>query len=130
MLAAVATIKFLDTMISQCLKANIVSKHDINKLQELYCPHSQDLHHNRVVNPSHPGHPMFQLLPSARHFRTANTKSDRHRNSFLPPSRHTEQLIQPRGSDTALGLHLHITISCLFDREALCDLCLRNVRYE
>ncbi|KAI5622661.1 gastrula zinc finger protein XlCGF28.1-like [Silurus asotus] len=55
-------------------------------------PTLQDLYHTRTRNragkiindPSHPGHNIFQLLPSGRRYRTLFTKTARHRNSFFP----------------------------------------------
>ena len=37
-----------------------------------------------TADPSHPGHILFQLLPSGRRYRTLYTKTTRHRNSFFP----------------------------------------------
>src|SRR4029434_7416301 len=37
-----------------------------------------------IADPSHPGHNLFQLLPSGRRYRSLYTKTTRHRNSFFP----------------------------------------------
>ncbi len=55
-------------------------------------PSLQDLHASRtlkragkiVADPSHPGHKLFQTLPSGRRLRSIRTKTSRHKNSFLP----------------------------------------------
>src|SRR4029434_1421348 len=55
-------------------------------------PTIQDLYTSRVrkragkitADPSHPGHNLFQLLPSGRCYRTLFAKTTRHTNSFFP----------------------------------------------
>ncbi len=37
-----------------------------------------------TLDPSHPSHPLFELLPSGRRFKAANTRTARHKNSFFP----------------------------------------------
>ena len=37
-----------------------------------------------VADPSHPGHQLFESLPSGRRLRTIKTKTSRHKNSFFP----------------------------------------------
>jgi len=37
-----------------------------------------------TADPSHPGHKLFQLLPSGRRYRALYAKTTRHRNSFFP----------------------------------------------
>src|SRR4029434_3013735 len=40
--------------------------------------------HSILRDSSHPGHHLFELLPSGRRFRTIKAKTDRLRNSFYP----------------------------------------------
>ena len=55
-------------------------------------PPLQDLHTSRVLrragrivaDPSHPGHRLFDPLPSGRRLRSIRTKTSRHMNSFFP----------------------------------------------
>ena len=55
-------------------------------------PSLLDLFHSRtskrackiIADPSHPGHHLFQRLPSGRRFRAIKTKTLRHLNSFFP----------------------------------------------
>ncbi|KAG5844283.1 hypothetical protein ANANG_G00160790, partial [Anguilla anguilla] len=55
-------------------------------------PSLQDVHTSRalrragkiVADPSHPGHKLFQTLPSGRRLRSIRTKTSRHKNSFFP----------------------------------------------
>ncbi|KAK0156400.1 putative RNA-directed DNA polymerase from transposon BS [Merluccius polli] len=37
-----------------------------------------------VADPSHPGHKLFETLPSGRRLRSIRTKTSRHKNSFFP----------------------------------------------
>src|SRR4029434_635323 len=37
-----------------------------------------------TADPSHPGHNLFQLLPSGRRYRSLFAKTSRHKNSFFP----------------------------------------------
>ncbi len=55
-------------------------------------PTLQELHLSRVskravkitLDPSHPAHFLFELLPSGRRYRALSTRTTRHRNSFFP----------------------------------------------
>src|SRR4029434_507697 len=55
-------------------------------------PTIQDLYTSRVrkragtinADPSHPGHKLFNLLPSGRRYRSLFAKTSRHKNSFFP----------------------------------------------
>lgn len=57
---------------------------NLSSLQDLYA--SRTLKHARkiVANPSHPGHSLFETLPSGRRLRSNRTKTSHHKNSFLP----------------------------------------------
>ncbi len=37
-----------------------------------------------TLDPSHPAHSLFVLLPSGRRYRSLSTKTARHKNSFFP----------------------------------------------
>uniref|UniRef100_A0AAX7TII9 Biogenesis of lysosome-related organelles complex 1 subunit 1 n=1 Tax=Astatotilapia calliptera TaxID=8154 RepID=A0AAX7TII9_ASTCA len=55
-------------------------------------PSLQDLYTSRTLrraarisaDPSHPGHSLFDLLPSGRRLRSIRTRTSRHKNSFFP----------------------------------------------
>ncbi len=59
-------------------------------------PTLQELHLSRVskravkitLDPSHPAHSLFELLPSGRRYRALSTRTTRHRNSFFPQAIH------------------------------------------
>ncbi len=41
-----------------------------------------------TLDPSHPAHSLFKLLPSGRRYRAQSTRTTRHRNSFVPQAIH------------------------------------------
>ncbi len=41
-----------------------------------------------TLDPSHPAHSLFELLPSGRCYRALSTRTTRHRNSFFPQEIH------------------------------------------
>ncbi|KAK3525134.1 hypothetical protein QTP86_017771, partial [Hemibagrus guttatus] len=53
-------------------------------LQELYTSRVRKRALKITLDPSHPGHILFDLLPSGRRYRAANTRTARHKNSFFP----------------------------------------------
>ncbi|KAK3526518.1 hypothetical protein QTP70_030647 [Hemibagrus guttatus] len=55
-------------------------------LQELYTSRVRKRALKITLDPSHPGHILFDLLPSGRRYRAANTRTARHKNSFFPPN--------------------------------------------
>ncbi len=57
-------------------------------LQELYTPRVRKRAQKITLDPSHPSHPPFELLPSGRRYRATNTRTARHKNSFLPQAIH------------------------------------------
>ncbi|XP_008301756.1 homeodomain-interacting protein kinase 1-like, partial [Stegastes partitus] len=67
-------------------------------------PPLQDLYFSRVrkragkvlMDPSHPGHHLFDLLPSGRRFRSLSTRTSQNRSSFFPQAR---SLNRPDNSD-------------------------------
>ncbi len=86
------------------------SKSDIRRLQwtvraaeriiGVHLPSLQDLYNSKVkkwagniiTDPSHPGHNLFGLLPSGRHYRSLCTRTRRHNNSFSPCHLQPKQL--------------------------------------
>ncbi len=53
-------------------------------LQELYSSRVSKRAGKITLDPSHPAHSLFELLPSGRRYRALSTRTTRHRNSFLP----------------------------------------------
>ncbi|KAK3569876.1 hypothetical protein QTP86_006746 [Hemibagrus guttatus] len=53
-------------------------------LQELYTSRVRKRALKITLDPSHPGHILFDLLPSGRRYRAANTRTARHKNSLFP----------------------------------------------
>ncbi|KAL0160132.1 hypothetical protein M9458_043857 [Cirrhinus mrigala] len=53
-------------------------------LQELYSSRMSKRASKIILDPSHPAHFLFELLPSDRRFRARTTKTARHRKSFFP----------------------------------------------
>uniref|UniRef100_A0A8C1J6G0 Reverse transcriptase domain-containing protein n=1 Tax=Cyprinus carpio TaxID=7962 RepID=A0A8C1J6G0_CYPCA len=53
-------------------------------LQELYTSRVRKRAQKITLDPFHPSYPLFELLPSGRRFRAANTRTVRHKNSFFP----------------------------------------------
>ena len=82
------------------------SKSDLRRLQRVVrtaeriigttLPSIQELYLSRVskragkitLDPSHPAHSLFELLPSGRRYRALSTRTARHRNSFFPQAIH------------------------------------------
>uniref|UniRef100_A0A9J7WZZ8 Reverse transcriptase domain-containing protein n=1 Tax=Cyprinus carpio carpio TaxID=630221 RepID=A0A9J7WZZ8_CYPCA len=82
------------------------SKSDLRRLQRVVrtaeriigttLPSIQELYLSRVskragkitLDPSHPAHSLFELLPSGRRYRALSTRTNRHRNSFFPQAIH------------------------------------------
>ncbi len=57
-------------------------------LQELYLSRVSKRAGKITLDPSHPAHFLFELLPSGRRFRALSTRTIRHRNSFFPQAIH------------------------------------------
>ncbi len=53
-------------------------------LQELYTSRVRKRAKKVTLDPSHPAHSLFVLLPSGRRYRSLSTKTARHKNSFSP----------------------------------------------
>ncbi|KAL0151761.1 hypothetical protein M9458_052912 [Cirrhinus mrigala] len=54
-------------------------------LQELYTSRVRKRAQKIILDPSHPSHPLFELLPSGRRYRAPNIRTTRRMNSFFPP---------------------------------------------
>ncbi len=57
-------------------------------LQELYLSRVSKRAGKITLDPSHPAHSLFELLPSGRRYRALCTRTTRHRNSFFPKAVH------------------------------------------
>ncbi len=57
-------------------------------LQELYSSRVSKRAGKITLDPSHPAHSFFELLPSGRRYRALSTRTTRHRNSFFPQTIH------------------------------------------
>ncbi len=57
---------------------------NLSSLQELYSSRVSKRAGKITLDPSHPEHSLFELLPSGRHCRALSTRTTRHRNSFFP----------------------------------------------
>ncbi len=53
-------------------------------LQGLYSPRVSKRADKITLDPAHPAHSLFILLPSGRRYRALSTRTTRHRNSFFP----------------------------------------------
>lgn len=53
-------------------------------IQDLYLSRTRKRAGKIITDPSHPGHRLFDLLPSGRRYRSLQTRTTRHRNSFFP----------------------------------------------
>ena len=104
--------QFYSAVIESVLSTSITvwfgsaTKSDIRRLQRTVrtaeriigapLPTLQDLYSSRVrkragkiiTDSTHPGHPLFELLPSGRRHRSLATRTSRHRNSFFPQAIH------------------------------------------
>ena len=57
---------------------------NLPSIQDLYTSRVRKRAGNISADPSHPGHNLFELLPSRRRYRTLYTKTSRYKNSFFP----------------------------------------------
>ncbi len=57
-------------------------------LQELYLSRVSKRAGKITLDPLHPAHSLFELLPSGRRYRVLSTRTARHRNSFFPQAIH------------------------------------------
>uniref|UniRef100_A0A8C1NZF1 Reverse transcriptase domain-containing protein n=1 Tax=Cyprinus carpio TaxID=7962 RepID=A0A8C1NZF1_CYPCA len=104
--------QFYSTIIESILCTSVTvwfssaSKSDLRRLQRVVrtaeriigttLPSIQELYLSRVskragkitLDPSHPAHSLFELLPSGRRYRALSTRMARHRDSFFPQAIH------------------------------------------
>ncbi|KAF7664711.1 hypothetical protein LDENG_00167710 [Lucifuga dentata] len=59
---------------------------NLPSLQDLYTSRTRRQAGKIVADPSHPGHHLFESLPSGSRLRSIKTKTSRHKNSFFPPA--------------------------------------------
>ena len=57
---------------------------NLPSLQDLYASRTLRRADKIVADPSHPGHTLFESLPSGRRLRSIKIKTSRHKNSFFP----------------------------------------------
>ncbi len=57
-------------------------------LQEMYLSRVSKRTGKITLDPSHPAHSLFELLPPGRRYRALSTRTARHRNSFFPQAVH------------------------------------------
>ncbi len=57
-------------------------------LQELYLSRVSKRAGKITLDPWHPSHSLFELLPSGRRYRVLSTRTTRHRNRFFPQAIH------------------------------------------
>ncbi len=57
-------------------------------LQELYSSRLSKGAVKVTLDPSHPAHSLFEMLPSGRRYRALRTRTTRNRNSFFPQAIH------------------------------------------
>ncbi len=57
-------------------------------LQELYLSRVSKRAGKITLDPAHPAHSLFELLPSGRRYRALSTRTTKHRNSFFPQAIH------------------------------------------
>ncbi len=95
-------------------------------LQELYSSRVSKRAGKITVDPSHPAHSLFELLPSGRRYRALSTRMTRHRNSFFPQEVISWTLDNNVEHTTlfTLFIHHHTYISFQF---AISDLYTHNV---
>ena len=57
---------------------------NLPSLQDLFASRTLRRAGKIVADPSHPGHKLFEVLPSGRRLRSIRTKTSRHKTSFFP----------------------------------------------
>ncbi len=79
-------------------------------LQELYLSRVRKRAVIITLDPSHPAHSLFELLPSGRRYRALSTRTTRHRNSFFPQAIISWTLDNKRRThNTIIQLFIHHT---------------------
>ncbi len=78
-------------------------------LQELYSSRVSKRTDKITLDPSHPAHSLFELLPSGRRYRALSTRTTRHRNSFFLKHSISWTLDIKRGTHNTVIHYLFIT---------------------
>ncbi len=89
-------------------------------LQELYLSRVRKRAQKITLDPSHPSHPLFELLPSGRRYRAPITRTARHKNSFFHQAIHLMNSTLGSGQSSEPGAlpsdntpHKHNPLLCL-----------------
>ncbi len=83
-------------------------------LQELYLSRVSKRAGKITLDPSHPAHSLFELLPSGRHYRALSTRTTRHRNSFFPQAIHLMNTWHKHGTHNTIIHYLFTTHTYFF----------------
>ncbi len=83
-------------------------------LQELYSSRVSKRTGKITLDPSHPAHSLFELLPSGRRYRALSTRTTRHRNSFFLKHSISWTLDIKRGTHNTIIHYLFITHTYFF----------------
>ncbi len=78
-------------------------------LQELYLSRVSKRAGKITLDPSHPAHSLYELLPSGPRYRALSTRTTRHRNSFFPQAVHLMNTWHKRGTHKHYLHYLFIT---------------------
>ncbi len=83
-------------------------------LLELYSSRVSKRTDKITLDPSHPAHSLFELLPSGRHYRALSTRTTRHRNSFFLKHSISWTLDIKRGTHNTIIHYLFTTHTYFF----------------
>ncbi len=83
-------------------------------LQELYLSRMSKRAGKITLDPSHPAHSLFELLPSGRCYRALSTRTTRHRNSFFPQAIHLMNTWHKHGTHNTIIHYLFTTHTYYF----------------
>ena len=79
--ANVNDIKKLDRVVKN---ASYIIGDEMDKMQVIYEKRAANRTNNIMVDPSHPAHSMYKLMPSGRRLRSHKSGTERFLNSFFP----------------------------------------------
>ncbi|XP_058018789.1 DNA repair protein XRCC3 isoform X3 [Ahaetulla prasina] len=81
---------------------------NLPSIEDLYTARIKKRAGKIFTDPSHPGHKLFQLLPSKRRYRGLHNRTTRHKNSFFPKAiTLLNQIIPSTLSNYLLNLHYY-----------------------
>ncbi len=93
-------------------------------LQELYLSRVSKRAGKITLDPSHPAHSLFELLPSGQRYRALSTRTTRHRNCFFPQANISWTLDIKRGiHNTIIQLFIHHTYLFFYFQICTCQTC-------